>query len=234
MTQVGVPNPLTGPASMYDPPSIRERQMPASPTPRDHYTTVAIWLHWLIAALILANIALGFGHDLVERTTSRQMMWWHQSFGLTVLILTLVRIGWRIGHPVPPMPGHMPGWQKLIARFTHWAFYALMLGLPLTGWAMLSASVRNRPIPFYGLDFPKLPYLTDMAIDARKALSHQFGEVHEVLAWVAIALVILHVAAALKHHFWNKDVVLGHMIPAFRPGVDARLNADAAEPGRDA
>lgn len=207
--------------------------MPASTSAHGRYTTVAIWLHWIIAVLILTNIALAFGHELVERAAGRQMMWFHQSIGLTVLILSLLRLGWRLGHPVPAMPDHMPGWEKLAARLTHWGFYILMIGLPLAGWAMVSASPRNAPVPFWGLDFFKIPGFAGMAADARKALSHQFGEIHELLAWIAIALVVLHVLAALKHQFWNKDVVVHHMLPLVKPGVDARLNAEAAEPGRE-
>lgn len=207
--------------------------MPASPTAHDRYTTVAIWLHWTIAALVLTNVGLGLAHDHVSRAVSGQMMWWHKSFGITVLLLTLARLGWRLTHRVPPLPDYLPVWEKLVARATHWAFYILMLALPLSGWAMMSASVRNQPIPFYGLHWPRLPFLVDMAAPARKAASHQLGDWHSLLGWTAIALIALHVLAALKHQFWNKDVVLHHMAPVFKPGVDARLNADAAAPGRD-
>jgi cytochrome b561 len=207
--------------------------MPASASPHSRYSTVAIWLHWIIAILILANVALGFGHEWVAKPISRQMMWFHQSIGLTVLILSGLRLCWRLGHPVPALPDHMPGWEKVIARLTHWGFYVLMVGLPLAGWAMRSASPKNPPIPFWGVNFPKIPGFDGMTEAARKTLTHQFGETHEVLAWIAIVLVVLHVAAALKHQFWNKDVVVHHMLPMVKPGVDARLNAEAAAPGRE-
>lgn len=207
--------------------------MPQPASPRDRYTTVAIWLHWLIAALILANLALGLAHESVSRGLSQQMLWWHKSFGITVLLLSLVRLGWRLTHPAPPLPAYLPAWEKMLARLSHWAFYGLMLGLPLTGWMLTSASPQPRPIPFYGLDWPKLPFWNGLEEAARKAASHEYGEWHEWLAWTAIALLVLHVAAALKHQFWNRDVVMSHMLPGVKPGVDARLNAEEPKAGRE-
>lgn len=194
--------------------------MTASMSAHSRYSTVAMWLHWTIAAFVLTNVALGFGHEWVVRPVAQQMMWFHKSIGLTVLILTLVRIGWRLSHPVPPMSDQMPAWEKWAARLTHWAFYVLLLALPLAGWAMSSASPRNAPIPFWGITFPMMPGFADMAVASRKALSHQFGEWHEQLAWIAIALIVLHVAAALKHQFWNKDAVVHRMLPIIKPGRD--------------
>ena len=117
----------------------------------DRYTSVAIALHWAIAALVLANIFLGIVHEDQPRDVARQMMFWHKSFGITVLLLTVVRILWRIGHKPPPLPAAMPGWEVWLARITHWGFYALLIALPLTGWIFQSTSPRGNPIPFYGL-----------------------------------------------------------------------------------
>ena len=108
------------------------------------------------------------------------------------------------------------------------------LNAVLEGWLMSSASPRNAPIPFWGLEMFKLPGFADMDMAVRKAQAHTYGERHEQLAWIMITLFVIHVAAALKHHFWNKDIVLHHMIPAVKPrSVEARLNADAAAEGRE-
>lgn len=203
-------------------------------SPRDTYNTVAIWLHWSMAALILANLALGLTHEHVEEGLSHRMMWFHKSIGLTVLLLAIFRLVWRLTHRMPALPDHMPGWEKWGARISHWSLYAIFVALPAVGWLMSSASPRNAPIPFWGLEAPKWPAFQAMDMAARKAITHDFNEWHERLAWALLALVVIHVLAALRHHFWNKDVVLHHMIPAVKPlSVEARLNADAAAEGRE-
>lgn len=182
---------------------------------QDRYTTVAIALHWVIAALILTNIVLGLAHDSVSKLIGGQMMWLHKSFGMTVLLLSLFRLVWRLTHRPPSLPSQMPAWEVWLARATHWAFYALMIGLPLTGWVFSSASPRNAPIPFFGLQWPFLP-LHSLDMVQRKALTGSWHGYHVILGWVAIALIALHVAAALKHWLFNKDNVLHHMIPALK------------------
>jgi cytochrome b561 len=188
-----------------------------------------------MAALIVVNVCLGFGHEPVVRPVSMQMMWFHKSIGLTVLLLAVFRLIWRLTHRIPALPDHMPAWEKWSARISHWLLYAAMIALPLVGWLMMSASPRNAPIPFWGLEAPKLPGFAAMDMAMRKAQAHTYGERHEQLAWILIVLVTIHVAAALRHHFWNKDFVLHHMIPAVKPrSVEARLDADASAPGREA
>jgi cytochrome b561 len=185
----------------------------------ERYHSVAITLHWLIAALVVTNVILGFGHEYVDRATSREMMWWHKSIGISVFLLTLVRLGWRISHPIPPLPIDMAPWKKFLARANHWAFYFLLLALPFLGWLLTSASPRNNPIPFFGLQWPFLPFVHDLPMDQRKALTPQFAEAHETVAKITLALVVLHVAAALHHIFVRKDEVGHHMLPFLRsPG----------------
>jgi cytochrome b561 len=183
----------------------------------ERYNDVAITLHWLIAVLVLINVALGFGHELVDRSTMMQMMFWHKSIGISVLLLTLVRLTWRCTHPVPPLPAHMPGWQKLAARASHWGFYILLLALPLFGWLMTSANPRNSPIPFFGLfNWPFIPWVHGLPKDEARQLAGTFGDGHELLAWIAVILVTVHVAAALLHIFRDKDKVGHHMLPFLR------------------
>src|SRR5690606_23842364 len=107
------------------------------------YTAVAIVLHWAIAAAILFLFPLGLwmhgraedGDISAEVFRAYQL---HKSIGLTVLALSLVRLGWRLVNPPPPLPEHMPGWERFAAKATHWAFYALMIGIPLSGWLYVS------------------------------------------------------------------------------------------------
>jgi cytochrome b561 len=183
----------------------------------DRYTNVAIALHWLIAALVLINIYLGLAHESVDRATMREMMWWHKSIGLSVLLLTLVRLAWRLTHRVPPLPADTPRWQAIAARASHWAFYLLLLAIPLAGWLLTSASPRNSPIPFFGLfDWPFIPWVHDLPTDEAKSLAGTFADVHERLAFLAIGLIVLHVGAALHHIFLRKDKVGHHMLPFLR------------------
>ena len=110
----------------------------------------------------------------------------------------------------------MPRGEVWLARATHWGFYALLIALPVTGWVFQSTSPRGNPIPFYGLQWPFLPGLHELPMDQRKAITGQWAGYHEALAWVAYAMVALHLAAALKHWLVNRDNVMRHMIPALK------------------
>lgn len=172
------------------------------------YSSTAIVLHWTIALLIVANLAIGLGHESVGEARIAMLMGLHKSIGLTVLVLALVRLGWRLGHDVPPLPAGMPGWQVLAARGTHIFFYAAMIGLPLTGWLMSSASPVRFPLNFFGLfDLPFLP------VAQSRPQAGFWSETHELLAFATIGVLALHIAGALKHHFFDRDDVLVRMLP---------------------
>ena len=179
----------------------------------NRYSGVAIILHWVIAALILGQIAGGlYMHNLPNDAANKfDLYQLHKSFGITVLILTVIRLAWRIGHTPPPLPAHMAGWEKLVARATHWLFYALLFLTPLAGWAMVSVSPTDIPTRVFGvLPWPHLP----ISAGDRAAAEEAFKEGHEVLAFAMLGLLALHVGAALKHHFINRDGVLTSMAPA--------------------
>ncbi len=140
----------------------------------------------------------------------------HKSFGLTILSLTLVRLGWRLSHRPPALPAIMPSWQKLIARATHWVFYALLLITPLVGWAMVSSSPTDIPTKWFGfVGIPHMPFFGGVA--DRAGAEEILKEVHEYLAFGILYLLALHVGAALKHQFFNRDGVLQSMAP-YRAG----------------
>ena len=177
------------------------------------YSRLAIALHWAIALLILANLVLGFvAHELLEPATDRaqgqRLNGLHQSLGLSILLLTLLRMGVRLAAGVPPLPAHMTPTERALASLTHRGFYVLMLGIPLAGWAMVSATPAAPPSRWFGLfPWPRLP------LPPSEQLAAAAGEAHGLLAWAAILLVALHVAGALKHHFLDRDDVLARMLP---------------------
>ena len=169
---------------------------------RERYSRGAIAFHWTIAALAIANLAVGFLHDPIPALGA--YMGAHKAVGLTILVLTLARIAWRVTHPAPPPPGDLPAWQRIASRVTHWALYALTLLLPLTGWMMVSGSEVRRPLTWFGVfDLPYLP--------VGKAAGDVGHQAHVILGWLMLALVALHIAAALRHHFVLRDGVLRRM-----------------------
>ncbi len=171
----------------------------------DRYSWGAIWLHWSIAALVLVNLTLGLFHESLLDGIG-----WvipiHKAIGITVLALTLARIAWRVMHRPPPLPVDMAPWERTAATFVHRSFYALLLALPISGWMLSSNPARLKPMSWFGLfPIPPLPIST-----AASKLGH---EAHGILGYVAAALVVLHIAAALRHHFILRDSVLARMAP---------------------
>ena len=198
------------------------------------YTVVAIVLHWAIAVAIAAMIALGWwmGDALDAADTQAQAIaafQLHKSVGLTVLALSFLRLGWRLAHPAPPLPQGMKSWERSVAAATHWAFYALIIAMPLTGWLYVSTAWSahdDRPLDvptlYFGLfQVPHLLGLSHLAQDARAALAEALEFSHSKLAWGAIALTVLHVGAALKHQFVDRDGVLTRMVPGLAPVAGA-------------
>lgn len=184
---------------------------------RDRYTSVAIGLHWLIATLAIGQIAGGLYMEGLPRSADAerfQLIQLHKSFGITILLLTLARLGWRLTHKPPPLPAAMPGWQRTLARGVHVLFYALLIGVPLGGWAMVSASPLAETVKTYlfgVIPWPHLPLFD--GVEDRRGLAHDIAEMHELGAKVMLALVVLHVGAAMKHWLMDGDGVLESMLP---------------------
>ncbi|MEM6850083.1 MAG: cytochrome b [Pseudomonadota bacterium] len=182
------------------------------------YTSVAIALHWLIAFSIVGMAAAGLYMTQLPLTHPNKFDLYqlHKSFGITVLLLSAARLGWRLTHPAPPLPSGMKDWERTAARFTHIAFYVLIIAIPFAGWAMVSASVYNIPTKLYGfIPWPHLPVLN--ALDNKEPVEEALKGIHEYLAFAALGLLVVHAGAALKHHFVNKDDVLTRMVPFLRP-----------------
>lgn len=174
------------------------------------YGTIAMTLHWLIAIAIVALLVVGkYMHGLPNNDPDKFALYQlHKSFGISVLVLTVVRILWRLTNKVPPLPPGMPVWQQWGAHLSHFGLYALMLAIPLSGWAMVSASTWGIPTMLFGaVELPNLPITPD------RETHEQFEEAHELLGNLMILLLIVHVIAALKHHFVDRDTVFRRMLP---------------------
>lgn len=177
------------------------------------YNRVAMTFHWAIAALIVVNVVIGLFGDAFPAELRGSSMGYHKAAGITVLFLSLGRLAWRLMNPPPPFSSHLKRWERWLASATHHLFYVLMIGVPLAGWLYVSAATKPRPLTFFGLfDIPFLP------VARTEAGAGLFNEVHEVLAFVTIGLLLLHVAGALKHQFIDRDNELGRMVPGMAPG----------------
>jgi len=170
------------------------------------YGSIAKLLHWSIVVLIITQLVLGISaDDLPNGLRKLELLAWHKSFGMLILMLALVRLAWRYANPRPAPPADMPRWQRLAAVGTHRLLYALILLQPLTGWLM--SSYKNYPVSFFGLfQWPDL-----VAPDA--GMHELFEEVHEWLARLLVTVAIIHASAALYHHFGRRDDVLRRMLP---------------------
>jgi len=184
---------------------------------RSRYSSGAIALHWLIAAALLFEIGLGWRMEGPPGPQSFAVFQLHKSVGITILLLTLARVAWRLTHRPPPFPATMKRWERALARVTHFGFYVALIGLPLTGWLLVSTSKIAVPTFLYGVaPWPHVPGLAGLDPASRHGVHEaaEFG--HEALVKVAYALFGLHVAGALKHHFIERREDLGRMLPVAR------------------
>lgn len=176
---------------------------------------VAVALHWLIALLFLSMVAIGLTMTnlaLADPWTF-PLYQLHKSIGVTIFALVLLRLAWRFSGRVPPLPATLKPWERAAAHLTHYGLYAALVAMPLTGWIAVSASPYGIPTILYG--HVKLPHIGFVAASPHKAAIETAASwTHDALAWSALALVALHVAAALKHHFILKDDVLARMLPS--------------------
>lgn len=167
------------------------------------YNRGARALHWAIALLVIANLASGLLHDALDGVI--RLMPFHKASGLTILALSVIRVLWRFTWRHPPYPATLSASEIALARAVQIAFYGLMILMPLTGWVVTSAG--KYPLSWFGLfDVPKFAVAKD---SITYAINH---EAHELLGYLFLALVVLHIAAALRHHYILKDGILRRMI----------------------
>lgn len=199
------------------------------------YATVAIVLHWAIAFFIVTNLATGFFLDRLPPP----VILLHISSGITVLVLTAARVAWRLTHPRPPYPVEYAAWERNLAKLVHFCLYALMILMPLSGWALISA---NPPLGSAGAAADEqelakagrkshageppaiwllvtLPFIRPLheigrepaGLPAQRAVHGRIDTVHQIGGWSMLILVLLHVAGALKHQFIDRQRELARM-----------------------
>jgi cytochrome b561 len=178
----------------------------ASPAAR--YDAMAITAHWVLAALIVLNLTLGlYMHDLPLSPQRLKLFNWHKWAGITILVLSALRLAWRLAHrPPPDLP--MPAWQRVVAHGVHWALYGLFFVVPLAGWGYSSAT--GFPVVWFGV----LPLPDWVPVD--RAWADALKATHKAAALALGLLTLLHVAAALKHHVVDRDGLLHRMRPFWR------------------
>jgi cytochrome b561 len=175
--------------------------------------SVSQLLHWTIVVLIIVQVTLALmADDLPNGMRKLTLLARHKSFGITILGLAILRLVWRRFNDTPALPDTLKPYERVLAQLTHGALYVLLFAMPLSGWMMSSA--RGFPVSWFG--FIQLPDL----VPKSKPLYDAFLTTHEVLACTLGAVVTLHVAAAIKHHFVLKDDTLRRMLPF--PGKNER------------
>ncbi|MEM9180127.1 MAG: cytochrome b, partial [Pseudomonadota bacterium] len=196
----------------------------------ERYSSVAITLHWLIAIAIIGMIFGGwYMTDLPDGAPGQYFLYqMHKSIGITILLLTVARIIWRVMNPPPPLPDDMNGLEKTASHLVHLGFYGLMIALPLTGWLYSSVSVKlDVPTVLFGLiSWPDVPFVEGLKTEGASGI---VNFIHGRLAWVALLLLALHVAGAIKHELSAEEGVLKRMIP----GLFGKAEQPAT-PGRGA
>lgn len=180
------------------------------------YAGVAIAFHWAIAILILSNfpIAWTMGNPNTDKATAFALFQLHKSIGLLVLLLSVGRLLWRVQNPPPALPANMQSWERILSQIVHVLFYVVMVGTPLLGWMMVSASPTGIPTLFFGLfHWPHIAPLADAALSAKKEMHEVLENAHGLAAWMILGLLALHVGGALKHQFIDKEHYLVRMLP---------------------
>lgn len=183
--------------------------MPSQNVPA-RYSAVAQALHWIIAGLIVTQFVLGLrAGDLPVGIHKLALLARHKSFGMTILMLAILRLIWRLANRPPELPAGMTPLERILARATHVAFYVLLFAMPVSGWMMSSA--KNYSVSWFGFfTWPNLIGKNEQNFELLRTT-------HHILSYTLFAIAVLHILAALKHHFWNKDDVLLRMLPLVKP-----------------
>jgi cytochrome b561 len=162
-------------------------------------------LHWLIVLLIINQWVIAERADDLTGFQKFTALNWHKWFGMTIFMLAIVRLLWRLANPVPDLTAETRPWERVLARISHFVLYALIFAMPMTGWLMSSA--RSFSVSYFGLFT-----LPDLIAPSRPAYE-RLHDFHEFMAYTLATLAVIHIAAALKHHFFDRDDVLRRMLP---------------------
>jgi cytochrome b561 len=169
------------------------------------YGALAQLFHWVIVVLIITQFVLALWAEGLSPIKKIGVLGTHKSIGITILVLAVLRLAWRLFNPVPPQPRGIPRWQELSAHVSHFLLYALLFITPVLGWLMSSA--RAFSVSWFGL-----VTLPDF-IEPNKAAFELLRDWHHFMAWTLATIAVIHLAAALKHHFFDRDDVLRRMLP---------------------
>lgn len=175
-----------------------------------HYGAIAKIFHWVIGLAIIALLAVGIwmeGLDVQEAPYKFEVYGLHKSFGIVVLVLLVGRLCWRVYSQSVKAHDNHQAWERHLAKFAHIMLYVTAFAMPLTGWAMSSAGGHG--VSLFGLDLPDI-------VPENRELGRFFNQTHGIIGYAMIALIGLHVAGALKHHFIDKDTTLKRMLPGFK------------------
>jgi cytochrome b561 len=184
-------------------------------SPPDRYSYVAMAFHWAIAALLVWNVLIGWNADDLRGMERIRALQPHKTIGIVVLLLSFGRLAWRLVMKPPRMPDTLAPWEGRLARTVHVLFYVAIIGLPLSGWAMVSAGKLYSvyPVMLGPIQVPQIP-IPQWAGEGTRDVHEVLEKVHDLLGKATIyGLIPLHILGALKHQFIDKADELGRMIP---------------------
>ena len=181
--------------------------------PIRRYSNTAVALHWITVAVVLTQVVLGFAFAefMAKGPAKLEVFAWHKTLGALILLLALIRLAYRLANPPPPFPTALPRWRRIAAVWNHRAFYFLLIVLPLTGLVAVSGmSTNGHTMLAGGIRIPVIPGIS-------RDTGETSGDLHVVLVFTTIALLLLHVAAALQQQFFEHDRAAGRMPPFHAP-----------------
>jgi cytochrome b561 len=182
------------------------RRMSAQLSPGVHYSPFAMVWHWLIAVLVIVNWRIAETAEHAPKEEAQAIMSYHMSFGVVILVLTLLRLAWRMIHRPPPLASHLMAWERALAKTVHTLFYVLLIAMPLAGWVAMSS--MGFGVNVFGLfELPALP--VSKSIERGEAIF----EAHALAGTILLLLVVVHVAGSLKHTLIDRDGNLFRMLP---------------------
>lgn len=173
------------------------------------YGSITKFFHWTVALAVISLLAVGFIMTNLPKDDFRYMIFdYHKLFGLTVLLLMIARLAWMSINTKPALPEEISRWERFAATGTHHSLYSLLVLMPLSGWVMSTAAGYYPKLAGWTLALP--------GIAKSKSTASTAGDIHEIIAWMLVVLVSVHVLAALKHHFIDKTNILVRMLPSCR------------------